>query len=598
MHRQLRFVVVIMALALFSVNAAAQQVDWIKGWDTPAATTPTPPAPTAPQAPVVPPPQTPVVPTTPTTPQTPPCTPAKVVSFQTDRSRIVVGEEAKLTWQVSDANPVLLNGINVAGKNELTVKPTQGVAYKLEAFGKCGVSPATSTVQVAVSKKPFPWLGFWIILFIAALIAGLLYGLFRRGRNRDNTTIVQPPTPPADPAVVVVEPAPQPAPAGTDPLPAAPAVGTATVEPQPQPQPATPAPAAVAVASATPEPQAATATAAPAAPATPARPNRRSRRERTERTEEVSEERTGSSLNELDDLDQDLSGPPARTRKTVRKSVKRAVRKTAKAARRARIVLLMVGLSGLLSAPALAQTVTLSQNMAILGSDPHSPVTDVTVNTTVGGIKATSCDVPSGGVTCSISGNTATFVVTTKAREGANNVYFTDTNGKKVPAKFYVFGHTGGSVAEFAVNYAATQARAQVASLEKRMSSNISKAKAEVIKEATSAATTAASNAAKAEVPAIARKEVNSQITALTSEGGELRQALMKMISDLETRARAYSDEAAKKNDDRLQAQINELWDAIDVLASKEVQHKTSWPRRFVGADKQGPLAPELIRNK
>jgi len=536
MHRM--FSIVVLTLALTSANTYAQDVDLVRGWDAPTVTpVPTPaPAPTA----ATPPP-------TPSASQAPPTTGTNwfvLILVLAAIALLLVG-----TWHLVYRR---------RRKNETETDPARREPPAENRAAEARVAAARAeearTAEAAVPPRREPPATPPVTAPTAA-----------------------PPNAPV-PGAPVAQPANRPETAG--PL--------ADFRTEDRPKVVTPAPAA---------PPAQVRPAVQPLPPTPPAPRK-------------------DNMDNLD-LRSVLDGLPTKGKVQAKRSGKRDKKKHTnrafKPGRRAHLVVVLGTLASLLGLAntVSAQTVRITPNFVIVGADPNKPAEPVTMDLTISGIQATSLEVPAGGITGTVSGSKATITVDPKvvgSHLGPNNMYLTSATGEKKVVKFYVFGHAAGSIVEFvkndtnqAIRTAATQLRADVA-----------KAKA----EATTNATTAATTAAKAEVPTIARQEVTNQLADQLREGGQLNRAIEDLAARIESRSMQYTSDslamAAKENQQglvelqtrferqiaELRQELGEIRQAIQTLAAKEVQFKSSWGRRFVGADKTGQLAPELIQKE
>ena len=79
--------------------------------------------------------------------------PAVINSFSVSEDEILEGDSTTLTWDVSDAISVTINGSEVEAKGSLEVEPSETTTYVLEAIGTDKL-PVTKSVTVKVILNP------------------------------------------------------------------------------------------------------------------------------------------------------------------------------------------------------------------------------------------------------------------------------------------------------------------------------------------------------------------------------------------------------------------------------------------------------------
>jgi tRNA A-37 threonylcarbamoyl transferase component Bud32 len=78
----------------------------------------------------------------------------KIVTFSASRDRIQAGESSTLTWQVTGADRVRINGVVKSESGSESVSPAQSAAYLLVATGPGGA--VQQTQEIAVIPRPAP----------------------------------------------------------------------------------------------------------------------------------------------------------------------------------------------------------------------------------------------------------------------------------------------------------------------------------------------------------------------------------------------------------------------------------------------------------
>jgi hypothetical protein len=97
-------------------------------------------------------------------PASPPVPPPRIVSFRPSKTQVTSGDTVIISWEVTQADQVLLNGQTVSSSGSREYRPTTTTPYRLEARNKGGTNQEAFTVTVISPPKPSALIGYLVVL--------------------------------------------------------------------------------------------------------------------------------------------------------------------------------------------------------------------------------------------------------------------------------------------------------------------------------------------------------------------------------------------------------------------------------------------------
>jgi len=97
-------------------------------------------------------------------PTPPPVPPPRIVGFNPSKTQITSGETVIISWEVTQADQVLLNGQTVSSIGSREYRPMTTTPYLLEARNQSGTDQKRFTVTVISSPTPTAPKGYLVVL--------------------------------------------------------------------------------------------------------------------------------------------------------------------------------------------------------------------------------------------------------------------------------------------------------------------------------------------------------------------------------------------------------------------------------------------------